>query len=96
MKAAVTCTTLLLAVLAALEWLNPVREGLNATYFTNASWSDPPAVSTIDPQPSNDRLLAAFHGAPPQAFSTTWAGSFLAMRDGAYAFGTISDDDSSL
>jgi hypothetical protein len=96
MKKVVACTTLAVALLAIADWINPVREGLNATYFTNATWSDPPALSTVDPQPSNDRLLAAFRGAPPDAFSTTWAGSFLAMHDGSYALATISDDDSAV
>jgi len=96
MKTVVVCTTLVVALLACADWLNPVREGLNATYFTNASWSDPPALSTVDPQPSNDRLLNAFHGAPPHAFSTTWAGSLLTVHDGAYALATISDDDSAV
>jgi hypothetical protein len=96
MKTIVACTTLVVALLAIADWLNPVREGLNATYFTNATWSDPPVLSTVDPQPSNDRLLEAFHGAPPHAFSTTWAGSLLAMRDGTYAVATISDDDSAV
>ena len=96
MKKVVACTTLVVALLAIADWINPVREGLNATYFTNATWSDPPALSTVDPQPSNERLLAAFRGAPPDAFSTTWAGSFLAMHDGSYALATISDDDSAV
>jgi len=96
MKTLVACTTLVVALLACADWLNPVREGLNATYFTNATWSDPPALSTVDPVPSNDRLLDAFHGSPPHAFSTTWAGSFLAMHDGVYALATISDDDSAV
>ncbi len=96
MKKVVACTTLVVALLAIADWINPVREGLNATYFANATWSDPPALSTVDPQPSNERLLAAFRGAPPDAFSTTWAGSFLAMHDGSYALATISDDDSAV
>jgi hypothetical protein len=96
MKRIVAYTTLVVALLAVADWINPVREGLNATYFTNTTWSDPPALSTVDPQPSNDRLLAAFRGAPPHAFSTTWAGSFLAMHDGNYTLATISDDDSAV
>jgi hypothetical protein len=96
MKAVVACTTLVVALLGAADWINPVREGLNATYFANANWSDPAILSTVDPQPTNERLLNAFHGAPPHAFSTTWAGSFLAMHDGPYALATISDDDSAV
>ena len=90
MKRAAALATLLVAILALAEWLDPVREGLNGTYYANADWSDPPAVSTHDPQPSNERLLAAWRGAPPSEFSTTWAGSLLAMHDGPYALATIS------
>ena len=38
MKKVVACTTLVVALLAIADWINPVREGLNATYFTNATW----------------------------------------------------------
>jgi PA14 domain-containing protein/dolichyl-phosphate-mannose-protein mannosyltransferase len=96
MKKAVVFTTLLMTILAVADWLNPVRAGLNATYYANANWSGAPVVSTIDPQPSDDRLLDAWRGAPPPQFSTTWAGSFLTMHDGPYALATISDDDSSV
>jgi hypothetical protein len=94
MKRAVAATTLLVALLAAGDRLDPVREGLNATYYANAGWTDPPALSTRDPQPTNERLVDAWHGAPPQAFSAVWAGSLLVMRDGPYALATISDDGS--
>jgi hypothetical protein len=96
MKKAVALATLLFALLAVASWLDPVREGLNGTYYANASWSDPPAVSTLDPQPSNQRLRDAWHGAPPAEFSATWSGSLLAMHDGPYTLATISDDGSSL
>src|SRR6478672_4672581 len=94
MKKAVALTTCVVAVLAIAVRLNPVREGLNETYYANARWSEPAAVSTRDPQPSNERLLHAWRGAPPPDFSATWAGSFLVMHDGPYAFATISDDGS--
>ncbi|MGH9143954.1 MAG: PA14 domain-containing protein [Vicinamibacterales bacterium] len=94
MRRIVLVTTLLVAVLALVDWCNPVREGLNATYYANTSWSNPAVISTVDPQPSNASVLDAFHGPPPPEFSTTWAGSFLAMNDGGYALATISDDES--
>lgn len=96
MKKAVAFTTLLVALLAVGDRLDPVREGLNGTYYRNATESDPPAGSIRDPQLSNERLLAAWNGAPPSHFSTTWAGSFLVMRDGPYTLATISDDGSSV
>jgi hypothetical protein len=92
----VAATTLLVALLAAADWLDPVREGLNGTYYANATWSEPRAVSSVDPQPSNDRLLAVWRGAPPPQFSATWAGSFLVMHDGPYVLATLSDDESSV
>lgn len=96
MKKAVAFITLVVALLALAAWLDPVREGLNGAYFANAAWTDPPAVSTRDPQPSNERLLEAWHGSPPLQFSVTWAGSLLVMRDGTYALATISDDSSAV
>jgi len=96
MMKAVAVTTLLVALLAAGDRLDPIREGLTGTYYANANWSDPPAVSTRDPQPSTERLTDAWRGAPPRDFSVTWAGSFLVMRDGPYTLATISDDGSSV
>ena len=94
MKKVVALATLLVTLLAVADWLDPVREGLNATYYANEGWSGAPAVSTVDGQPSNDRLRDAWRGAPPPQFSATWAGSLLAMHDGPYALATISDDGS--
>jgi hypothetical protein len=94
MKKAVAFATVVLVLLSVAEWLDPVREGLNGTHYANATFADPPAASTVDPQPSNDRLLSAWKGRPPARFSTTWAGSILAMHDGPYALATISDDGS--
>ena len=96
MKRAIAFATLLVALLAIAARLDPVREGLNGTHYANPSWSGPSTASTRDPQPSNARLVEAWHGAPPPQFSATWAGSFLAMRDGPYVFATISDDGSSV
>lgn len=96
MKRAVAFSTLLVALLAIAVWLDPVREGLTGTYYANATWSDPPAVSARDPQPSNAALAEAWRGALPPQFSVVWAGSFLAMRDGPYVLATISDDGSSV
>ena len=96
MTRAVALTTLLAALLAIAAWLDPVREGLTGTYYANAAWLDPPALSALDPQPSNARLAEAWRGAPPPQFSVTWTGWLLAVRDGPYALATISDDGSSV
>ena len=94
MKKAIAFATAALVLLSVANWLDPVREGLNGTYYANATFSDPPATSTVDPQPSNDRVFSAWKGRPPAQFSTTWAGSMLALHDGSYALATISDDGS--
>ena len=96
MKRAVAITTLLLAVLAAADWLDPVGEGLIGTHYANASRSGPSSAVTRDPQPSNASLRRAWHDAPPPQFSATWAGSLLVMRDGPYAIATLSDDGSAV
>jgi hypothetical protein len=94
MKRAIAFATAVLVLLSVANWLDPVREGLSGTYYANATFSDPPAISTVDPQPSNDRVFSAWKGRPPAQFSTTWAGSMLALHDGPYALATISDDGS--
>ena len=94
MRKAFAVATAVLALLATADSLNPVREGLNGTDHPNATFVDPAAASTLDPQPSNDRLSAAWNGRPPAQFSATWAGSMLTMHDGAYALATIPDDGS--
>lgn len=96
MKKALVASTLLVSLLALVDRVNPVREGLNGTYYPNTTWSDPPAVSTRDSQLTNDTITDAWGGAPPPGFSATWAGSFLAMHDGPYVLATISDDGSSV
>jgi hypothetical protein len=96
MRKAVAVTTLLVALLTLVDRVDPVREGLNGTYYANTSWSNPPAVSTLDAQLTNDNITAAWRGAPPPGFSATWAGSLLVMHDGPYTLATISADGSSV
>lgn len=96
MTKAVVLATLMLVLLAAGDRLDPIREGLNGTYYANAAWTEPPARSTVDPQPSNASLLNAWRGSPPPVFSATWAGSLLVMRNGPYAIATLSDDGSAV
>jgi fibro-slime domain-containing protein len=84
--------TLLLAFLAGIRALDPLPEGLHATYFPDASWSSPPVQSRIEARPSTDSLTDAWKASPPEAFSTTWKGSFITLREGTYTFGADSDD----
>jgi PA14 domain-containing protein/dolichyl-phosphate-mannose-protein mannosyltransferase len=85
-------TTLLFLALAAAVRVDPLPQGLNATYFPDINWSAAPARSLVEPRPSTDGIRAAWHGAPPDSFSATWTGSLLAMRAGEYTIESDSDD----
>ncbi len=91
MKRGVAAATVLMALLGVADRLDPVRAGLNGVYFPNLTWSDPPAISALDPQPSTARLADAWHGAPPRQFSATWTGWFIVLSEGSYTFATISN-----
>src|SRR6202011_4972352 len=65
-------------------------------YFSNTIWEPPSIFSTLERQPSTSHLIDAWSGKPPDAFSTTWTGAVIALREGTYTFGTISDDGSSV
>jgi fibro-slime domain-containing protein len=92
-RALLGAATLLLALLAILRALDPLPEGLYAIYFSDANWSSSRARSRIEPSPSTDSLLEAWGPSrPPEVFSTIWTGSFIALREGTYTFGTRSDD----
>src|SRR6476660_530111 len=96
MTRAVAFATVILALLALGDRLDPVREGLAGTYYANSAWTDPPSLTTRDSELSNQQLDAAWHGSPPPQFSVAWTGWLLAMREGPYALATISDDGSSV
>ena len=93
-RSAVIATTLLVGLLLLANRLDPVREGLNATYYAGPDWSLSSVAATPREYPSTERLYEAWKGAPPEQFTVSWAGSFLAARDGAYTFSTVSDDGS--
>jgi hypothetical protein len=90
MKRAVAVATVLVGLLGLADRLDPVRAGLSGVYFPNLTWSDPPSVSALDPQPSTARLADAWHGAPPRQFSAAWTGWFIVVNEGSYTFATIS------
>ncbi len=92
MRRALTITTLLLGIVALLARLDPLQQGLTATYFTNANWSSAPVRSAVEARPSTDALAAAWRGAPPETFSATWIGSLVTMTAGTYTFESVSDD----
>ena len=93
-RSAVIATTLLVGILLLAHRFDPVRDGLNATYYADRGWSLSSIVATPREHPSTARLFEAWRGAPPEVFSASWAGSLLAVRDGAYTFSTVSDDGS--
>lgn len=84
--------TLLLLVLVAAVRIDPLPQGLNATYFPDINWSAAPVRSLVEARPSTDGIRAAWHGAPPERFSATWTGSLLTMRAGEYTIESDSDD----
>lgn len=79
-------------LIAAATRLDPLRQGLTATYFTDANWSSSPIRTAIEPRPSTDALRTAWRGTPPETFSVTWSGSLLVTRAGDYTFESESDD----
>jgi hypothetical protein len=86
--------TLLFLTLALARTFDSLPEGLTATHFAGADWSATPHARTLDPQPSTDSIVSAWHGHPPETLSVTWIGSFTTIRRGPYTFATISDDGS--
>ncbi len=85
---------LLAGFLVAAYFLDPLREGLNATFFSDANWSSDIVGSEVDARLSMESAYAGWRGTPPDAFSITWSGAFIAIEDGTYTFATASDDGS--
>jgi len=86
--------TLVLALAATLRLVDPLREGLTATYFSDPNWSSTVVRTAIDRRVSTDGIVAVWRNHVPEAFSATWNGSFVALAAARYTFGTISDDGS--
>ena len=85
---------MLVVLLAVVKRVDSVREGLNATYFTDTSWSSTPAVSRVDARPSSSLFADAWNGRVPDVFSATWAGKLVVLRGGPYTLASESDDGS--
>jgi 4-amino-4-deoxy-L-arabinose transferase-like glycosyltransferase len=92
--ALVAGATLLLIALGVAQRLDPLQEGLLATYYEDTGWTSDPVHTLLDRRPSTDSFVDAWRGSPPQRFSATWAGSVLTWRSGSYTFVTTSDDGS--
>jgi hypothetical protein len=92
----VVASTLLTSILGLTNQLDPLAQGLNGEYFSDIGGASPAVASTLDSQPSTDRLVEAWHGSPPEVFSATWTGSIVVLREGTYTLATISDDGSSV
>ena len=93
---AVVATTILTVILSVAHRLDPLAQGLHAEYFSNATWDSAATASRRESQPSTEHLVEAWHGSPPEVFSTSWTGSVIALRQGTYTFATASDDGSSV
>ena len=74
--------------------LDPLREGLNATFFADANWSGEIVHTMVDRHVSTDTVFVPWRGSPPETFSAVWSGAFIATGDGTYTFATASDDGS--
>src|SRR5258708_5578938 len=92
----VAAATLLVLTLGVARALDPLAEGLAATYFTDTNWSSPIAASSTSSRPATAAIIADWRGRVPDAFSATWGGSLLVLREGTYTFATISDGESSV
>ena len=93
-RAVLAALSVLVVLLAVVKRVDPVREGLNATYFTDTAWSSTPAVSRVDARPSSSLFADAWSGRVPNAFSATWSGKLVVLRGGPYTFASESDDGS--
>ena len=87
-------STLLLIAIGVAEWLDPLPQGLRATYFSDANWTSAPVRSRLESQPATDTMIASWPGDAPSTFSVTWTGSLVVLTRGAYTFATASDDGS--
>ncbi|HYM25247.1 MAG TPA: PA14 domain-containing protein, partial [Vicinamibacterales bacterium] len=95
-RAAVAAAVLtgILFLFAATQAVDPLREGLRATYFSDTAWSSTPAVAVVQPRPSTAAIDRAWQSRPPGSFSATWTGSLCVLIPGSYTFFTRSDDGS--
>src|SRR5262249_51816296 len=77
--------------------VDPVADGLQATYYRTDNWSGAPAMTRRDPSPSTDAIADAWasrNDPTPEVFSASWIGSFITLERGTYTFATTSDDGS--
>jgi hypothetical protein len=90
--AAVVSAAVVLLLLAYV--FDPLPEGLNATFFSDANWSGAIVHTMVDRRVSADSAFAVFRGSPPDTFSAAWSGAFIVTQDATYTFATASDDGS--
>ena len=89
----VTATAVLVLFFVAVR-IDPLPQGLAATYYSDANWSSAPVREIVESQPTTDRLAAAWPGTPPEIFSVAWTGSLIVTHAGTYVFEIESDDGS--
>ncbi|HYM24916.1 MAG TPA: PA14 domain-containing protein, partial [Vicinamibacterales bacterium] len=94
LRASLAAATIAAALFSAAAVLDPLREGLIATYFSDTAWASTPVRSRVERQPSTEGIDDAWSGAPPASFSVTWTGSLFVARSGTYTIASKSDDGS--
>jgi hypothetical protein len=89
----------ILTAVAAALWgaarLNPLKEGLTASYHESADRTGAPVRTAID-VPSTRSLADAWNGRPPGVFSAKWNGALIVFSSGPLTLATTSDDGSRL
>jgi hypothetical protein len=93
-RGAIATATLAVGALCLAYVLDPLPEGLNATFFSDANWSAEIVRTMVDPRVATQSVFAAWRGAPPETLSATWSGTIVVVREGTYTFATASDDGS--
>jgi 4-amino-4-deoxy-L-arabinose transferase-like glycosyltransferase len=84
------------AILAVLQQVDTVRQGLTGRYYAALDSRAAPAHTRVDAPPSSARFGEVWGPGVPQTFSATWDGALFVWREGRYTFATISDDASFL
>jgi hypothetical protein len=93
MNFALGLTGLLVLLVFLFQALLPER-GLTGLYFSNPTWTDPPARTRFDPRISFDQASLGASAGVPNNFSVRWEGYLYAPRDGEFLISATSDDGS--
>src|SRR5215472_4224222 len=81
--------TLVVGLLAFAVWLDPLPEGLAATYVPADQSARP--ITRVERDLSAAGITAAWNGSPPDAFQAIWRGSIATFTEGTYTFALTSE-----